>query len=108
MNYIITNELIEGLKKIFNDNLVSVILYGSVAKGTATNESDIDIAVIVKDSKEQPILDSLVDFALELDLKYDKIFSVINIDYDDFLKWEDILPFYRNVKEEGVVLWKAA
>ena len=35
MNYMITNELIEGLKNIFNDRLISIILYGSVARGTA-------------------------------------------------------------------------
>ena len=23
-------------------------------------------------------------------------------------RWGDILPFYKNVKEEGIVLWKAA
>ena len=23
-------------------------------------------------------------------------------------KWGDSLPFYRNVKKEGIVLWKAA
>lgn len=44
MNYMIKNELIEGLKNIFKDNLESIILYGSVAKGTDTDESDIDIA----------------------------------------------------------------
>lgn len=108
MNYMITNELVEGLKNIFNDRLVSIILYGSVARGTDTHESDIDIAIILKDAKKQSITDKLVDFTLDLDLKYDRIFSVIDIDYDDFLKWEDTLPFYKNVKKDGVVLWKAA
>lgn len=108
MNYMITNELIEGLKNIFKESLVSIILYGSVAKGTDTDESDIDIAIILKDGKRQSLPDKLVDFTLELDLKYDKVFSVIGIDYDEFLKWENVLPFYKNVKKDGVVLWKAA
>lgn len=108
MNYIISNELVEGLKDIFNDNLVSIILFGSVAKGTATDESDIDIAIILKNAKSQPIQDKLIDFTLDLDLKYDKVFSIIDIDYDEFSKWEDVLPFYKNVKKDGVVLWKAA
>ncbi len=108
MNYIISNELVEGLKDIFNDNLVSIILFGSVAKGTATDESDIDIAIILKNAKSQLIQDKLIDFTLDLDLKYDKVFSIIDIDYDEFSKWEDVLPFYKNVKKDGVVLWKAA
>lgn len=43
MNYMITNELVEGLKHLFNDRLVSIILYGSVARGTDTDESDVDM-----------------------------------------------------------------
>lgn len=108
MNYMITNELVKGFKDIFNDRLVSIILYGSVARGTDTVESDIDIAIILKDAKSQSVQDKIVEFTLDLDLKYDKVFSVIDIDYDEFLKWEDILPFYKNVKRDGVVLWKAA
>ena len=100
MNYMITNELVEGLKNIFNDCLVSIILYGSVARGTETDESDVDIAIIIKDAKSQPVTDKLVDFTLDLDLKYDKVFSVIDIDYDEFLKWENVLPFYKNVKKD--------
>ncbi len=108
MNYMITNELVEGLINLFNDRLVSIILYGSVARGTNTDESDVDIAIILKDAKSQSVQDNLVDFTLNLDLKYDKVFSVIDIDYDEFLKWENVLPFYINVKKDGVVLWKAA
>ncbi len=108
MNYMITNELIEGLKNIFNNRLVSIILYGSVARGTDTDESDIDIAIILKDAKVQSIPDKLVDFTLDLDLKYNKVFSIIDIDYDEFIKWENVLPFYKNVKKDGVILWKAA
>ncbi len=108
MNYMITNELVERLIDLFNDRLVSIILYGSVARGTNTDESDVDIATILKDAKSQSVQDKLVDFTLNLDLKYDKVFSVIDIDYEEFLKWENVLPFYKNVKKDGVVLWKAA
>ena len=108
MNYMITNELVEGLIDLFNDRLVSIILYGSVARGTNTDESDVDIAIILKDAKSQSVQDKLVDFTLNLDFKYDKVFSVIDIDYEEFLKWENVLPFYKNVKKDGVVIWKAA
>ncbi len=108
MDYMITKELVNGLKEIFNDNLVSIILYGSVAKGTENAESDVDIAIILKNEKSQHVQDKLIDFTLDLDLKYDKVFSVIDIDYDEYIKWEDVLPFYKNVKKDGVVLWKAA
>lgn len=108
MNKRITNELVEGLKDIFSDRLISIILYGSVARGTDTIDSDVDIAIILKDVKDQSLQNKLIDFTLDLDLKYDKVFSVIDIDYDEFIKWEDVLPFYKNVKKDGVVLWRVA
>ncbi len=108
INDSLIKELVNGLRLIYNDKLVSVILYGSVAKGTNSDESDIDIAIILKGAKEQPTWEKLIDFTVDLDLKYDKVFSVIDIDYDEFIKWEDILPFYKNVKKDGVILWKAA
>ena len=51
--------------------------------------------------------DRMVDLAVDMDLEYDQVFSILYIDYKNFLEWEDTLPFYKNVKEEGVVLWAA-
>ena len=41
-------------------------------------------------------------------LRYDRVFSIIDIKESNIQKWGDSLPFYRNVKKEGIVLWKAA
>lgn len=54
MDQAMIEELVNGLKSIYADNLVSIILYGSVARGTNTEESDIDVAVILmEDSKRR-------------------------------------------------------
>ncbi|MDE5938319.1 MAG: nucleotidyltransferase domain-containing protein [Lachnospiraceae bacterium] len=45
----IKQELVQGLTDIFQKNISMIILYGSVARGEATDSSDIDIAVIVKE-----------------------------------------------------------
>lgn len=45
-------EFIELLKDHFQDGLVSVALFGSVAQGTAKKESDIDLCIIVKELPE--------------------------------------------------------
>ena len=52
--------------------------------------------------------DKLSDFVVDMNLKHDKVFSVIDIDYDNFRKWERVTPFYENVNKEGIVLWTAA
>ena len=103
-----SNELVKGLCSVLHDNLISIIVYGSVAKGVQTDESDVDIALIIKGELDNEIEDKLSDFLVDMNLKYDTVFSVIDIDEDMFVKWEETSPFYRNVSKEGVVLWKAA
>ena len=100
-------KLIPGLVSIFNESINSIILYVSVAKGTETSESDVDIAVIVGDFSEK-MHDDMIDFIVDLELEYNMVLSVFLIEDDKFRKWADVMPFYRNVKEEGIQLWPAA
>ena len=102
----VLKKLTFGLLDIFHENVVSIILYGSVARGTQTEESDIDIAVIVK-SYTKDSHDSMNDFIVDLELEYNKVFSVLLIEYDKFLQWKNAMPFYKNIKKEGIVLWTA-
>ena len=108
MELTMKEELINGLLKLYKERLQEIVLYGSVARGTETEESDIDIAIILKTGKETDTNNGLLDFAVDMDLKYDKVFSFVDIDISEFEKWQDSLPFYQNVKKEGVTLWKAA
>lgn len=43
------DQLVERLKDEYDDQLVSVVLYGSYARGTARPESDIDIILVLED-----------------------------------------------------------
>lgn len=104
----VVNELVTGLLDIFGDQVVRIILYGSVARGTDTPESDIDVAVLLDGAAAPDTQDKLSDLVVDLDLKYDKVLSVIDIDYNIFKKWEHVAPFYKNVNKEGIILWRAA
>ena len=99
--------LIPGLLNIFHGSINRIILYGSVARGTQTSESDVDIAVIVKDYT-QDMHDTMTDFVVDLELEFDKVLSVLLIDYGKFKEWENVMPIYKNVKKEGIQLWPAA
>ncbi len=101
-------ELVKGLTNIFQNNISMIILYGSVARNEATDESDIDIAIIVKDLMDAETKRHLIKWAAEMDIRYEKVFSVVDIQESNLKKWEKILPFYRNVQKEGIILWKAA
>ena len=60
-------ELVEGLKNIFKDNLVSIVLYGSFARGTNTADSDIDIAIILKQEYDKVSRDKVIDLRRQLE-----------------------------------------
>lgn len=108
MDIKILDELVDGILAIMKPSVVRIILYGSVARGTNTEESDVDVAILVKNEMDAEMEDKLSDFVVDMNLKYDKVFSVIDINYDTFRKWEGVTPFYQNVTKEGIVLWKAA
>lgn len=101
-------ELVSGILSVLEDRTVQIILYGSFARKTAVPESDIDIAVIMRGTLDGLIEDRLSDVIVDMNLKYDRVFSVIDIDAEQFAKWEKVTPFYQNVNKEGIVLWKAA
>ena len=63
---------------IFESQIVRIVLYGSYARGTADAESDVDIALLIKGALDKEIEDKLSNLIVDLNLKYDKVFSVIS------------------------------
>ncbi|MDD2957295.1 MAG: nucleotidyltransferase domain-containing protein [Lachnospiraceae bacterium] len=108
MDQNVLTELVNGILKVMEHKIVKIVLYGSVARGTNTEESDVDIALLLLEDMDRETEEKLSDFIVDMNLKYDKVFSVIDINFDKFKKWEGVTPFYQNVNKEGVVLWKAA
>ena len=106
----ILDEVVEAILAVptMRENAVKIILYGSVARGDDTPESDVDIALITREKINFEVDDELISAFVDLDLKYDKIFSVIDILDERFTNCKSFVPFYANVDREGIVLWKAA
>ena len=102
-------ELEEKLQRVYGNKLKAVILYGSVARGTATEESYIDIMVLVDGTAQElrTFEDQLSDVSTDISIKYFKVFSIIDISYQEYMRWVNTSPFYRNVSKEGVILYAA-
>ena len=103
------SELVNGILAVMYGRVIKIILYGSTARGTRTPESDIDVAVIFNDLENKHSndrLSSISDLIVDLNLKYDAVLSVIDIDEERFKKLKNILPFYKNIDNEGIILWK--
>ncbi len=44
----VASKVAEELREVFGDRLVDVVVFGSYANGTATDDSDLDLAVVVR------------------------------------------------------------
>lgn len=102
-------ELAEALCHVYGDKLKTIVLYGSLARGTQTEDSDIDIMVLIDGNNDElrQYDDKLNDVSTDLSLKYLKVLSVVDISYQEYEDWRNLSPFYRNVSEEGVILYAA-
>ena len=104
----IKDELIRGLTEIFEGNIKMIILYGSVARNEPKDDSDIDIAIIIKNDMAENTQEQFIRWSADMDIRFDKVFSIIDIQEEKLEQWGNVLPFYKNVQKEGIVLWKAA
>lgn len=92
----IVNKYVAIVKE--NYNVVAVILFGSYAKGTEHEDSDIDIAIITDDIKTD-IFDEEVKMTL-LRRKIDNRIEPHIISIDDYEN--DETPFVVEVKNTGI------
>jgi predicted nucleotidyltransferase len=72
----------------FGENLVSVVLFGSRSRGTATARSDIDFIIILEREGDEEIIRNLrIDFIMKFSKKIDTICLTRN----------DVLQNFKNI-----------
>jgi len=102
---VLINRFIEAISS--SKDIDSVYLFGSRARGEGSIESDIDIAVVVKDrvvikDVTRMVVDASIKIEEELDISGELILSPIVIE-EDFLKGH--LGIGKRIREEGILLW---
>jgi predicted nucleotidyltransferase len=91
------------LESLYGDRLKGLILYGSTARGEDTDESDIDLLVLLEGPVDAVAeIYRIWDVLYPLQLECDRLLSVMPADADSYSKGEYSL--YRNVKEDGVAV----
>lgn len=89
------------LEKIYGDRLVDIFLHGSFARNNATEDSDIDIAVVLKgEVNKAKEIDRIGEVLYNLMLETDELISVYPASEDEFknLVW----PLYHHIRTDGV------
>ena len=97
----IVQEYSEGLKKIFGDQLVSVLLYGSFTRGEGREDSDIDIVCVLRSPFDyNEAIRKSSKLTAELSLKHDVVLSRVFVSEEE-LKTRS-LPFFVNLRRDEV------
>ena len=94
------------LRDLLGSSLSKVILYGSYARGDNHDHSDVDVMILVKmtDAEIKRIENDVYDMAFEIEIETGIDISPIIKNEEQYEYWVDTLPFYRNVRDEGVVI----
>ena len=94
-------EVKDGLRESYGERLKGIILYGSYARGDATEGSDIDIIVLLNEITDfDAELDKLFELIGQIDLKYDTLISIVPMEEKQYTARR--LPLILNAKREGV------
>jgi predicted nucleotidyltransferase len=97
--YEIFKEFAERSQQQLGDSLKKIILYGSVARGEDTEDSDIDIFAIVE-SKED--LEKLRDLAFDFGVLENGVSISVQGRVEEDFKGFSSNSFLRNVERDGV------
>jgi predicted nucleotidyltransferase len=76
-------ELKNNLKEFLGDNMIGLTLYGSRARGDYDDESDIDVAIIVRGLTRE-LKNQILDMVADIEIKYFMPLSTLVISEDDF------------------------
>lgn len=96
----------DELQRRLGDSISKIILYGSYAREDYREDSDIDIMILTSltESGIRGIENKVYDLAYDYGLEYGVAISVNIKNEEHFNYWLGALPYYDNIKREGVVL----
>ncbi len=94
----------QNIKERLSLNIKDVRLFGSVARGTDTPESDIDILVLVE-KDDRATSDAIMEIVVDINLEYNVVITPIIITGSHYANpLFRKTAFFHNLEVEGVSL----
>lgn len=110
LEYLLNNNQLKAIKELKKElakkfHVYDVVIFGSVARQEADEESDLDLLIIIKENATHEIRNNISDLVFEINLKYETNISIIVIERE---RWEKgftkITPFYKEIQKDGVFI----
>lgn len=99
----ILKKLKSEFEKLYQNRLVTLILFGSQARGDAESGSDIDVLVVLKGTvKVGTEVKRTGQIIADLSLQHDEVINCIFMGEDYFINRQG--PLLRNIRKEGILL----
>jgi predicted nucleotidyltransferase len=104
----ILNFIVKRIIQYLENNVDKIVLFGSYARNTQKDDSDVDIIVFMNQSpgKIKKFESGIIDLIMEFLEKYEKYFSIILDSTKNYNKYLKYSPFYNNIKEEGIIIYE--
>lgn len=98
------SDFLTRLRSTYGDRVRQAMLFGSKARGEATADSDIDVAVIVADETWE-VRDEICKFSADVSLQYDVLLDarVIGVARWQYMR-EIRAGLYQNISSEAIPL----
>ena len=98
----ILKEFRAAIERLYAERLKNIILYGSWARGQGTQDSDIDLVVVLDGKVAQGHeIDRMIDIITDINLKHDVLLSIYPVSQKDYASTNS--PLLLNIRREGVV-----
>jgi len=97
----ILREFTEKVGQLYGKRIRSIVLFGSWAREQATQDSDIDVAVVLEgDVVPGKEIDRMIDIITEVNLSYGVLLSVYPVSEKDYTSLNS--PLLLNLRRDGV------
>jgi predicted nucleotidyltransferase len=100
---------VDRLKEREGENLLKIVLFGSVARGDSRPYSDIDVFVLLKNDTNVDLSKHMADISVDIDIEEGECkvhlspFAVVQKEYHEHKSFG--VPIYHIIDEEGVILY---
>lgn len=104
------DDLLDGLKKVLGENLISFVVYGSVARGDFRKDSDIDLLIVCKLLPKEKLKRQDLFIEVEDGLDFEPFYKEgFYPNFSPVLKTVEetkfLTPLYLDMVEDAVILY---